>query len=387
MRRKANHGRGFLIFEQIGDEAFKRDLSLRKGTLIERCKNLPGLDQRNELLEEIGCDHLNLSKQSFFLKSLQHRNTIRRADIQPLRPAVTAEQRKRLSIGLLGTFMRLDSWQQSEMRSKHGEGSCEAAKFFRVVDSGKFTSHRSHMSLATQFVRQKLGRQRTTCVCVRRNETNTTTTWRIAGDAKHRSAVVGQTTDNRIKFSRITRGKDNAVVPLLQLGLQHLGISVSEARIFMEDHIDVHSNGSICRSPDAGAQRVEEMRDLFGENHSDLDSPVELQRLRSEIGSISQSLCRLPHTFFRLWADPGTFMQCTIHRADRDAKFSRNVFDTRSLRRIFHKIRNWNKKYKSHVTAITQQMRDFPIFQLRRAYRDFLSQSILSAPNRTERIR
>jgi len=70
MRCKTDHRRGFLIFEQIGDKAFERDLSLRKRTLIEGCKNLSSLDQRNELLEEIGCDDLNLSEQSFLLKGL-----------------------------------------------------------------------------------------------------------------------------------------------------------------------------------------------------------------------------------------------------------------------------------------------------------------------------
>ena len=352
MRCETNHGRGLLIFKQIGHKAFERDLPLRERTLIECCKNLPGLDQRNELLEEIGCDHLNLSEQSLFFNSLEYGNTIRRADIQTLWLCFAAEQSQRLSISFLWTFMRLDCWQQGEVRRKHRKGSCEATKFLRMIDGGKFASHGRDVSFATQFVRQKLRCQRAACISMRRDQANATTTGRIAGDAEHCSATVGQASDDRIKLSRVSRGKDDAVVPLFQSGLQHLRISLPKAGILVEDYIDMHADGGICRSSNAGAQRVKEMRDLFRENNSYLDSAVQLQRLRGEIGSISQSLCRLPHTFFRLGADAGTLVQRTIHRTDRDAKFSRDVFDARSLGRIFHKIRRSSKNRKTMLRRL-----------------------------------
>src|ERR1700730_18874987 len=69
MRRETNHGRGFLLFEQIGEKALECDLSLRERSLIKSGKDFSRLDQRDEFLEEIGRDHLHISKQSVFLTS------------------------------------------------------------------------------------------------------------------------------------------------------------------------------------------------------------------------------------------------------------------------------------------------------------------------------
>src|SRR5271156_5134860 len=121
MRCESDHRRGLLLFEKIADEAFKRNLSLSERTLIERCENFAGLDQRDQLLEQIGCDDLNLSKQAFLFKRLENRNAVCCADIQALRLRFTAEQRNCLAIRFPGTFMRLDRRKQAEMRSKHGK--------------------------------------------------------------------------------------------------------------------------------------------------------------------------------------------------------------------------------------------------------------------------
>ena len=70
-----------MLFEQIGDKTLERNLSLRERALIKGRENFSGLDQGDQLLEEIGCDHLNLPQQTLFFKSLEYRDTVCRADI------------------------------------------------------------------------------------------------------------------------------------------------------------------------------------------------------------------------------------------------------------------------------------------------------------------
>src|SRR5271156_493810 len=140
MRCEADHRRGLLLFEKIGDEAFKCNLPLSEGALIERCENFAGLDQRDQLLEQIGCDDLDLPKQAFLFKRLENRNAVRCADVQALRLRFTTKQCNCLAIRLFGAFMRFDRRKQAEMRSKHGKSCCEATKFVRMIESCEFAS-------------------------------------------------------------------------------------------------------------------------------------------------------------------------------------------------------------------------------------------------------
>src|SRR5258708_28095937 len=114
MRRETNHGRGLLFFEQIGEKALECDLSLRERSLIKSGKDFSRLDQRDEFLEEIGRDHLDLAKQPFFLKSLEDRDAVRRANVQTLRLRLSMQQCHRLAISFLGTLMRLERRQQAK---------------------------------------------------------------------------------------------------------------------------------------------------------------------------------------------------------------------------------------------------------------------------------
>src|ERR1700737_2961235 len=103
MRCETNHWRGFLVFEQIGER-----------TLIEGCENFACLNQGSQLLEEIGCDYLNLPQKTLLFQSLEDRDAVGRADIQALRFGVTPEQSKGLSVRFLGTFVRFDRRKQAE---------------------------------------------------------------------------------------------------------------------------------------------------------------------------------------------------------------------------------------------------------------------------------
>src|SRR5260370_10747164 len=154
MRCETNHGRGFLVFEQIRDEAFECDLPLRERALIEGCKDLSCFDQGNQLLEEIGRDHLNLPQLTLFFQGLEDRNAVCRTNIQALRGYIALEQRQGLSIGLLGTFMRFEDRKQAERRRKHGKGRSEAAQFLGMIESGELTGDGSDMRLSIELVRE-----------------------------------------------------------------------------------------------------------------------------------------------------------------------------------------------------------------------------------------
>jgi len=53
MRRETNHGRGLLLFEQIGEKSLECDLSLCEGFADKEWQGFfPRLDQRDEFLEE-----------------------------------------------------------------------------------------------------------------------------------------------------------------------------------------------------------------------------------------------------------------------------------------------------------------------------------------------
>src|SRR5271156_284661 len=138
MRRETNHGRGLLLFEQIGEKALECDLSLCERSLIKSGKDFSRLDQRDEFLEEIGRDHLDLAKQSFLLKSLEDRDAVRRTNVQALRLRLSMQQRNGLAISFLGTLMRLNRRQEAKVRSQHGQSGRESAKFFGVIEGGKF---------------------------------------------------------------------------------------------------------------------------------------------------------------------------------------------------------------------------------------------------------
>ena len=49
MRSEADHRRDLLLFEKVGDEAFKCNLSLSERALIERCENFSGLNQQGPI--------------------------------------------------------------------------------------------------------------------------------------------------------------------------------------------------------------------------------------------------------------------------------------------------------------------------------------------------
>jgi hypothetical protein len=81
MRCEANDRRDFLVFQQTGDKTLERKLSLCERTLINGRENFSGLDQGNQVLKEIGCDHLNLPQLSLFAESLEYWDAVCRADV------------------------------------------------------------------------------------------------------------------------------------------------------------------------------------------------------------------------------------------------------------------------------------------------------------------
>src|SRR5216683_6206030 len=379
MRCETNHWRGFLVFEQIGDKTLERHLSLRERTLIEGCENFSGLDQGNQLLEEIGCDHLNLPQQTLLFKSLKHRNTVRSTDIQTLRFCIALKQSQGLSIRFLGTFMRFDCRKQAEMRSKHGKRGSEAAQLFGMIQSGQLPGDGSDMRFPIELVGQQLRRQGTTGICVRRYQTNALTARRITGDTKHRDSLLGQTMNDRIKLSWISRGKDDAVIPLLQPGLQQFRISLPEPRIFIEGDFYVQPDGRGCSGTYTGTQWVEKVRDLLRKNDRYFDSAVELQCLRSEVGLVSQLFGHLLNACLGLQADACTLVQDSIYRADRDTESFSDVFDASGFGCGLHRPQDSGMRRKIHAKAIAYRPYDFSVFRSRRAYRELPQQSILQA--------
>src|ERR1700733_4131585 len=226
MRRETNHGRGFLLFEQIGEKALECDLSLRERSLIKSGKDLSRLDQRNEFLEEIGRDHLKFAKQSFFLKSLEDRDAVCRTNVETLRLRLSVQQCHRLAISFLGTLMRLDRRQKAKVRSKHRQRGRESAKFFGVIEGGKFPRDGGDMGLAGKLMRQKFGSQSTAGVRVGGYQTDASAGGGIAGNAKHCGALCRQPVDDRIKLSWVSGGEDDAVALILQFRLEHLEVSL-----------------------------------------------------------------------------------------------------------------------------------------------------------------
>ena len=352
MRRETNHARGLLLFEQIGEKALECDLSLRERSLIKSGKDFSRLDQRDEFLEEIGRDHLDLAKQSFFLKSLEDRDAVRRANVQTLRLRLSVQQCHRLAISFLGTLMRFDRRQEAKVGSQHRQRGRESAKFLGVIEGGKFPRDGGDIGLAGELMRQKFGSQSTACVRVCGDQTDASASGSIAGHAKHCGALRRQAVDDRIKLSWVAGGEDDAVAPILQSRLEQLDVSLPHPGILMEGDLYVHSNRSICRGTYPGTQRVEEVRDLLRKNDGDLDSAVELQCHGSEVRLIAYLLGHIEYACFGFQADARTIMQNTVNCADRNTERSGDFFDSTCFGCVVHRVRSRGEKYQSHVTAI-----------------------------------
>src|SRR5258708_39910242 len=277
MRCETNHRRGFLVFEQIGDKTLERDLSLRERSLVEGRENPARLNQGNQILEEVGRDHLNLPQQTLLFKSLKDRNAVGRTDIQALWLGITLKQSKGLSIRFLGTFVRFDGRKQTEMGSEHSKRCSEAAQFLGVIESRELPSDGSDMCLSIELVGQQLRSQSATGICVRGHQTDAIAAGRVARDAKHRNALLRKAMNDWIELSWISRGEDNAVVRLFQSGFQALAVPLPHPRILMKGDLYVKSDGGVCSGLYSGTQGIEEMRDLLRKNNRDFDSAVELQ--------------------------------------------------------------------------------------------------------------
>lgn len=377
MRCETNHRRGFLVFEQMRDEALKRDLSLCEWPLVEGRKNFTSFDQRHQLLKEIGRHYLNLSKHALFFESLEDWDTVCRAYVQALWFGVAVEQRESLSVSFLWALMRFDCREQAEMGSDHGKRGCKASKLFGVVERGEFSGDSCDVCFAIELVRKELRRQRTTGIGVCGDQADAVAARCIAGNAKHRRAMHGEAMNDWIKFSRITRREDDAVVFVLQSCFQQFEVSLAKSLVLIKSDFYMQPYSCLGGSPYSGSQGVEKVGDLFWKNDCNFDSSIELQCLRRKIGFVAQLLGHLQNARFGLRAYAGSFVQCPIYRADRDAQCLCDVFDAGSFRVAIHRVRRWSKRCKTYTTALSYRPRGIFRFGLRRAYRDFRSQSIL----------
>src|SRR5271156_5564935 len=148
-----------------------------------------------------------------------------------------------------------------------------------MIKCSEFASDGSDICLADEPESEKFRGQSSARIRVRRDQADAVAARGIAGDAEHRRSLTGQTVDDRIEFSRVAGSKDNPVVLLLEPRFQCFGVSIPEPGILMKCEPHVEADGRGRGRANSFPQRIEEMRDLFGENDGYLNSPVQLQGL------------------------------------------------------------------------------------------------------------
>src|ERR1700733_162952 len=376
MRCETKYGRGLLLFKQVSHEVFKGDLSLSKWPLVKSRENLTVFNQRHQLSKEICRDDLDFSQQTLFMKRLKHRGTVCCAYIQPLRLHLFADKRQRLPVGFLGTLMRFDCRTDAGMRSNHCKGCRKATKLFGMVKRGKFTSDCGDMRLAIKLQSEKLGGQRSAGVGMCRDQADSAAVRGVARHAEHRSPMLRQPVNDRVKLSRVPRCEDNAVVIFLQSGFEKLQIPISETRVFVKRDLNVHSNRCCSRFAYAGAQRVEEVRDFFGEDNGDLYSAIEPQRLSREIRFVAQLVLHLLDLRFCLQAAASTVVQSTIHSSNRYPECLSYFFNSRVLRCAIHRFYSGSIERRFHRTGILHPQNSPFVMNFCGGSRDLHGQSI-----------
>ncbi len=209
-----------------------------------------------------------LPSRSSSSSAFRHRQAVRCADVKSFGAVFALHQCHCLAVSVPGSLVTFERGHQRQMRRLNGERRGKATELFRMVQREQFSAEDGDLRFARQFVSKQFGCHRSTDVSMDGHRTDTFGIGCIAAHAHHRRAASRELANQRVELPGVAGKKDHSVVALSQCGFDRVGVSRANTRILMKLQIDLHSNHVVRCGANAGAQRVEEVGDVFWQNHA-----------------------------------------------------------------------------------------------------------------------
>lgn len=134
--------------------------------------------------------------------------------------------------------------------------------------------------------------------------------------------------DKRIKFARIARGHDHAVIVMARVGFQQFDIALADMGVGAKIQIDAHPDHPVCRSPNALPERVEKGSNLARQSNGDAQMAIQLEASGYNVRPVVKLLGHFEDLRAGGGADARPVVERAIDSANRDPQRLRDLLDT-----------------------------------------------------------
>ena len=165
-------------------------------------------------------------------------------------------------------------------------------------------------------MREQFGCQCAAGVGINCNRGDAATVRRVAGHAKHGSALTDDAADHGGELARAARSEQNAIVVFGRCAFQCSQIARTETRILNEVEGDLHAHGLLGSGANTLTERIEEGCDLAGKYSGDTNIAIKLERACSDVRLVTELFRHAQHARLCSGAHPASSVQCAVDGTD-----------------------------------------------------------------------